>query len=202
MSIFRSLVPQPVYQADLNEVSAGSVSMVADARNLPVETFSGMLPLAVFTLEEGGSDRVARTFADLSGVYVENIEIRDPYIAAGPRNMIDTRRFVKELIRIADSIEAVKLVGKEINPKRRDRRWEPARQAQEALERVIEGVGPAISVRVLEHRKAPNFHDRWVEAVVIDPEGVSHTLRYDLSGGIDHLLDEKRETKVFLYRVS
>lgn len=202
VSIFRSLVPQPIYQADLNEVVAGSVSILADARDLPVVSFSGVLPLAVYTLKEGTSDRVARVFSDLSGVYVENIEIRDPYIAAGPRNMISTRRFLMELIGIADAIKAIKLVGKEINPKRRDRRWESARQAQEALERVLEGAGPETSVRILEHRKAPNFHDRWVDAVVVDPDGVSHMLRYDLSGGVDHLLDEGRETKVFKYAIS
>ena len=202
VSIFRSLVPQPVYQADLTEVSGVSVKILSDARDLPVASFSAVLPISVFTLKKGTADRIVGVFEDLAGGYVEKIEIRDPYIAAGSKNMADTRRFVIELMGIADTIKMVELIGKEINPKRNDRRWEPARLAQEALETVLDSIGPAVSVRILEHRSAPNFHDRSVDAVVIDAEGVSHTLRYDLSGGIDHLLDEKRETKVFKYRVS
>jgi hypothetical protein len=45
------------------------------------------------------------------------------------------------------------------------------------------------------------FHDRSVDIKMID-DGSSVTHKFDLSGGIDKLMDIKSETKVFRYEKS
>jgi hypothetical protein len=201
VSLFRSLLPQPVYQGDLTDVSAAALGDLAKAQDLPAAGFSAALPLNVCHLKEGARDRVRKVFGDLAGVHVEKLEIRDPYLGAGERNMDATQRFIKDVIGLAGTIQQICLIGKEIDPRRAERRWQPARRVQEALELLLRNVGAQVSVKILEHRFAPRFHDRVTDAVVVDPDGVSHTLRYDLTGGIDHLLDERRETKVFKYTI-
>lgn len=201
ISLLRTLLPQPAYQADLMEVSGAALKMLDDACDLPAAQFSAAMPLEVCHLKEGMKDRVAVVFRDLAGVYVEKLDVRDPYLGAGERNMTATRRFIKELMNLAESINEVHLVGKELDKRRESERWQPARRVQEALELLLRNVDAEVSIKILEHRLARRFHDRVIDAVVVDAEGVSHTLRYDLTGGIDHLLDERRETKVFKYTV-
>ena len=98
VSLLRSLLPEPVYQADLTEVSGAALQVLNDARDLPVAEFSSAMPLNVCHLKPGMKDRIKTVFGDLAGVYIEKLEVRDPYLGAGERNMTATRHFVKELI--------------------------------------------------------------------------------------------------------
>ena len=45
------------------------------------------------------------------------------------------------------------------------------------------------------------FHDRTLDFHVVDSDGCAVTHRYDLSGGIDFLMDKQAATKIFKYQI-
>jgi hypothetical protein len=56
-----------------------------------------------------------------------------------------------------------------------------------------------ISVFPANHRRG--FHDRRVSFEIINSDGASETVVYELSGGVSHLLNSNYETCVTMYRV-
>lgn len=199
VSMMRNIIPRPLYQGELMEGSRAGLSALKNARPIDASDFSVAMPMVVHNVRSGHRNRIAPVFRSLQGMYVEKLDIWDPYLGAGDRNRQATCRFVQALIGLAESVKKINLVGKELDP--RDDRFEPARQTRSALEHSVREIDSDVSVTILEHRdpNARKFHDRVIDATVIDAEGASHVIRFDLTGGIDHLLDERRDTKVFEY---
>jgi hypothetical protein len=56
-----------------------------------------------------------------------------------------------------------------------------------------------INIKVSDFPSGKRLHDRSLRAKVINEDGSSKTHVYDFSGGIDHMMDEKRSTKVYHY---
>ena len=50
-------------------------------------------------------------------------------------------------------------------------------------------------------RSRDSYHDRWIECTVIRIDGTSIVQHFDLSGGLDYLMDPSKATKVYRYEV-
>lgn len=72
---------------------------------------------------------------------------------------------------------------------------------QKELEITLSGLEVTCDVDVRQFKKARQFHDRTIDIVMIDESGVSTKFRYDLTGGIDHVMSKGRDTKVYRYEV-
>jgi hypothetical protein len=69
------------------------------------------------------------------------------------------------------------------------------------MENTLSGLDVIPNIEVRQFKKARQFHDRTIDIVMIDDAGVSTKYRYDLTGGIDHVMSKGRDTKVYRYEV-
>lgn len=101
----------------------------------------------------------------------------------------------------AACVERLVVHGRELRTK--DPNYRPrhlaARELTDALRRIYSGRN--LLVHVQEFQKSRHFHDRTIDIALVDSDGCEIAYRYDLTGGIDFLLDANRETKLFCYRL-
>jgi hypothetical protein len=156
--------------------------------------------MAMWELHEGASRALEKIFAPLAGAYVKHIEIRDPYCAA--KNNIDRLesflQFVKDT---AQTIESIKMRCRE--NKDRDGYVEFYLDIDRRIDDLLKKVGyTKYDVEVLPlKRGGKSFHDREVDLVTVDEDGCETTHRYFLTGGIDLLMNQRAETRVFYLRI-
>jgi len=135
----------------------------------------------------------------LSGAYLQSVTILDPYCAANEQNQKSMRKFIYSIIETASKVELVSITARELFD--RDDRWKPFHEVQKELEITLSGLEVTCDVDVRQFKKARQFHDRTIDIVMIDESGVSTKFRYDLTGGIDHVMSKGRDTKVYRYEV-
>jgi hypothetical protein len=70
------------------------------------------------------------------------------------------------------------------------------------LLKALKPVHENVEVLVSEFVKSRHFHDRTLDFTVIGVDGCSVTHRYDLTGGIDILMDKSKDTKIYRYQLS
>ena len=70
---------------------------------------------------------------------------------------------------------------------------------QSRLEAALKTLISPVTIEIHSFKDKKNFHDRSVDIRMIDADGSSVLHKYDLSGGIDKLMDIKAETKVYRY---
>jgi hypothetical protein len=97
----------------------------------------------------------------------------------------------------ASKVERIVIITRELSEK--DDRWIPFNEVHSQLENVLKDIPAKIEVNVRQFRRARHFHDRNLDIVIIDDSGCSKHYHYDLTGGIDHLMEKGRDTKVYRY---
>ncbi|MDP3097860.1 MAG: hypothetical protein Q8M86_07940, partial [Syntrophales bacterium] len=140
-------------------------------------------------------------FAVLDGVHIEQAIIKDPYCGAGEQQRSYLIDFLKILNDIAKNIKHVTIHCREQNFK--DPRYLAPYKVQDLINSSIVSVLPHLkpTIHVHNFRTGRVFHDRTIDFQVIDNEGCSVTHRYDLSGGIDFLMDKKAVNKIYRYQI-
>lgn len=76
-------------------------------------------------------------------------------------------------------------------------------QQEQAVKKLLLVSGPSIAVTFLAHsRRHPqdDFHDRLVNIIVAAPEAMAGEHSFELTGGVDRLMGERFETRVFYVR--
>lgn len=197
--LLRMPLPAPIYTGGMSAALDIALRRLRGSVPLTPEAFKVLQPIDMWHFQPKQNARVATVFKDLRGAFVEHLHIKDPYVGAREQNRQALRRFVTELSRECGSLRAVTITAKELRPK--DEAYQAHHHVREELVRLLSDIATTLTVEVLEHRKAYGFHDRSVEATLIDGDGASTRLRYDLTGGIDYLMDIGKETKVFRYAI-
>ena len=67
------------------------------------------------------------------------------------------------------------------------------------LETALKPLIKNVSIEIHAFRDKRNFHDRSVDIRMLGADGASALHKYDLSGGIDKLMDVNAATKVYRY---
>ena len=199
--LLQEILPPPVYRGDLPDVAVATLAgLVSNARPIAPDAFRPGLPLQRWELKAGDAREPASWFAPFQGQSVESIIIKDPYCGAGPNQTAALIDLVRHLVEIAAKVERLVIHGREQRLK--DPAYRPrhvvARDLSEALRSVYSG---NLLVLVREFQKSRDFHDRTIDVTLVDADGCQVEYRYDLTGGIDFLLDPARPTKLFCYRV-
>ena len=134
----------------------------------------------------------------------KEIVIRDPYLMAKPRNR---EKFVEFLKAIDDEnmLPREIVVIWKIQRQRPDDRSpvesvpDQKRDLQSRLSKV--GLNELVIIhKPQSDRRGTHFHDRRIEALVSSPDG-EKTFRWDITSGIDNLMDTTKEASVFLTEV-
>jgi ATP-dependent helicase YprA (DUF1998 family) len=140
-------------------------------------------------------------FSVIAGQTVR-LQIDDPYLASGGRNRSALTDFLNELLKIGVVINSLTLSWKPVRPGINtsyvDER--PEEQQRDLLSR-LKMIGLTTDVIHLKPRtsRAGHFHDRVVIAAVdSDAQSKPKTFRWDVSSGIDNLMQKDRQCSVFL----
>lgn len=197
-----TLLPEPVYR---QPVDAGLQSTLQTLRRqsrfCSADRFQALLPIERWAYEAHQARDFKALFAVLAGHRIGVLRIHDPYCAAEQRQLEALAACVNRVRDCSDGIDRLEVVCRELNRHdERHRGTEATRQAAlQALRPVLPGA--PLDVKVESYRGGKRSHDRWLDAVCIDDSGIRITVRYDLSGGIDYLMDPARATKVYRYLI-
>jgi len=199
VGLFTNPLPEPVFRSPSGSLNAQAIQALQDAPQLPIEAFESWMPLKRWELSAKDADRFNLVFGHLSDAHIQSVRILDPFCAASEQNRKSLRQFITSIVDIASIVERVTITAREIFDQ--DERWKPFHEVQKELESALSDLDVKCDVDVRQFKKARQFHDRTIDIVMIDDTGVSTKYRYDLTGGIDHVMMKGRDTKVYRYEV-
>lgn len=157
-----------------------------------------------FEYRPGKERRLSEPFAPLQGADEAEIVVRDPYLLAAPHNRESAAAFVKFLSSLCGGIKRVTLVWRTEGPTHRPggggRRSDDAiPEFKSSMRR--HGLNTDL-IRFAQQRRGEggHFHDRQVTAFV-RRHGAEERYRWDLTSGVDNLMDETKEATVFMSQV-
>lgn len=198
--LLESLLPEPMYQLTMQqEVAEALHARVEEIKWYAPEHFEGAEPIRRWDLKSGDPRRVADYFAQVESAYVERVAIRDPYATAGDRQRGCCYQFLSQFKALASEIKHVAIISRECDQRGADP--EPKMLSERKMKAVLDELGLNGHVTVKNFHAARDFHDRTVDVTIVKEDGSSEQYRYDLTGGIDKLMDERSATKVFSYRI-
>jgi hypothetical protein len=173
--------------------------MLGRSSQYPPEHFAEGKKMAMWEFPVGAPRPLPDLFAAVRGAHVKRLSIRDPYCGT-QQNRPRLKQILSFLKEHVSDLECVHVYCSEVKQRERDgsdyveHRFDVARN----LEKLIDDVGvPRNEAFVKEVGRNRTFHDRELTFETVDPAGCSATQRYFLTGGIDYLLDERSDTKVF-----
>ena len=200
--LLQEILPPPIYRGTLDgTVSEMLRGLLAAAHPVAADAFRPSLPVERWEFKAGAPRTPALWFAPIAGQMVSSITIKDPYCGAGASQTAALVELVSFLVASAAKVERLVVHGRELRNK--DPNYRPrhvvARELTNALRTVF--AGSNLLSLVHEFHKSRDFHDRTIDIALIDQNGCEVEYRYDLTGGIDFLLDSAKPTKLFCYRV-
>jgi hypothetical protein len=147
-----------------------------------------------------GAERLlSEVFAAIKGLHVKSLVIRDPYCGT-ERNRQRLKQLLTFLKSHVKEIDRADVYCSEVKERQRDgtdyvvNRLEVAYQVERVLDQAGIAKGEAFVKEIGRNR---TFHDRELSFEAVDESGCGDTHRYFLTGGIDYLLDERSDTRVF-----
>ncbi|MCA8197868.1 DEAD/DEAH box helicase [Burkholderia vietnamiensis] len=156
--------------------------------------------MGMWELHEGEPRKLDHIFAPLKGGYVKRLEIRDPYCAA-PANVGRLEALLKYAKSAAASIEYLNIRCRET--KERDGYVEFYLDVERRIDGLVSSMGfENRDVEVIPlKRSSKSFHDREIDITIVSEDGCEEVHRYFLTGGVDYLLNERVQTRVFYLRL-
>ena len=201
-ALLQELLPEPVYQHQTDENSAAKLSeMISNTVYYSSDKLQGGVPVQRWEIKEGEDRNFKEYFEVLEGVHVDQIVIKDPYCATGDLQRGYLLNFLRTISELVGEMKTAIIHCREQNFK--DPRYMAPYKVKELLNETIVREFPSLKsvIHVKNFKTSRVFHDRSLDFHVIESDGCSVTHRYDLSGGIDFLMDKKTATKIFRYKI-
>ncbi len=198
--LLENLLPEPMYEfrAD-HALVQGWAQLLSGARDYTASYFLPSLPVERWELLAGQARDFSTYFEVISGAYVEAIVLKDPYCAAGERQIRSLKELMEIITRLSGEVRRIEIHCREQSKK--DERYRPIQQVKSEVEKAVQSVCDRPIVYVHRFQESRGFHDRTIDFHVVDDSGCTAIHRYDLTGGVDYLLDVSKGTKIFRYRV-
>ncbi len=156
--------------------------------------------MQMWELPRGTPRNLENIFSPAMGAYVKSLEIRDPYCATvtSVSKLKDFLGFIKSS---TGSVENLRIRCRE--NKDRDGYVEFYLDVERRVDDMVKNMGYLKrDIEVIQLRGAgKSFHDREVDIVTVTDDGCECMHRYFLTGGIDFLMDERSETRIFYIKI-
>ncbi|MCS6922193.1 MAG: hypothetical protein NZM07_09830, partial [Elioraea sp.] len=149
-------------------------------------------------LRAGERRDLREIFGGLTGAKARAVTIRDPYCIANEENRRHLGTFLACLRDILADLGQITVVYR-FDP----RGGESESQQQQAAKRVLAGIVNGDRLRFVLHQRRrfqDDFHDRVVDIVVAEPAALAGEHSFELSGGVDRLMGQRFETRIFYLR--
>lgn len=203
--LFETLLPSPIYRYKNDENITERLDKFLNNSLTPyrLDELGGGNPIDRYELKAGEARNISKIFSVLDNAYIDKIMIRDPYCGTenGQSSLIEFLIAIKSL---SNTMEKIEVHCRESH--HNDTYYKAPAQLKRDLEvKLKHDLGKQNNeciVKVHKHAESKNnFHDRIIEFSAIDEKtGLSVKHTYDLTGGIDYLMDQKYATKIFHYQ--
>lgn len=153
----------------------------------------------VVQFKKGMARNFDTLFSPIKNEYVEDMHLEDPY-ACISKNRSITVDFFKKLLGIAGSIEKITVISKSVRSD--DINYEQEHIMRLSTEESLKILGISkINVIVFQNYSPQGkaLHDRTLKITTKNKLGETKHHFFDLSGGIDFLMDKTRDTKIYYY---
>ena len=156
--------------------------------------------MGMWELHAGAARDLKAIFVPVEGAFVKDLVLRDPYCGAKP-NRGKLQQFLARLKAMADTIQHVEVRCKEYRDKDGDVEF------YLDVERHVDTLITTLGIESRDVKVAPlkgsarTFHDRELDITTVSEDGCESTHRFFLTGGVDFLMDERAETKVFYVQI-
>jgi hypothetical protein len=193
-----SLLPQPVFWRQ-GVPTKEQFMMTSRTRWFSAEELRPALPIERFPFEAGQVRDLREVFHILADAHVERLTIHDPYCGSHAGKLAVLLEALRGIVK---EMERIEVRCRELSTE--DRRYQAPAVMKSQLETALE----RFATRTPEIAVAPQFqnrqsHDRWLQFKVIEGRaGASRIHGFDLTGGIDYLMDQRSATTVYRYEVS
>lgn len=199
-SLLESLLPEPAYQLVMDKERGEALAgLVARAELYPTQILGDGGRLERWELKPGATRDFKEYFRAIEGSHIEEVVIKDPYCGAGSYNRSALANFVSFICGFAVGVKRLKIYCRETDMHARTHEMPSKVHAE--LQKMLKDSCDDLAVKVHPFLEAKNFHDRSVAMTVIGTDGMSTKHIYDLTGGIDNLMNQNKETKIFHYGI-
>lgn len=169
-----------------------------DKNKYSPDYFTSRSPFGVYPYRSKEARNLGKIFNYLEGKHIEYIHIRDPYVTSD--------NSIKYLGKLILNLKALSTDMKEIEIDCRlmgfnDDYKVHQSKISEVLINECQFEKSQFRINVLEAKQKRDFHDRRIAIKLINNDGTSEQIIYELSGGISHLINENYETCVTMYRI-
>lgn len=156
--------------------------------------------MQMWELPKGTSRKLEEIFAPVIGAYVKKFEIRDPYCAT-LTSVAKLKSFLGYIKSSASTIDYLNIRCRET--KDRDGYAEFYLDIERRVDDMVKEMGfIKRDIEVVQLKGAgKSFHDREVDFVTVSEDGCETLHRYFLTGGVDFLMNERSETRIFYLRL-
>lgn len=200
-SILERLVGSP---ADIGTVDIETLeilyNIVSEATYYGNQALQEGEKMRMWKLSKGSDRKLNEIFEPIIGAYVKKIEIRDPYCA--------TLNSVPKLAEFLTYIQSKTAKIDYLNIRCRENKDKDGYQEfyldiERRVDDMIKDMGfKNRDVEVIQLKGGgKSFHDREVDITTVSDDGCEELHRYFLTGGVDFLIDERSETRVFYLRI-
>lgn len=199
-ALLEGLVTSP---AELGAMDGGTRELLkatlASAEAYAPDFFAEGQKMGMWEFAVGAERPLSNVFAAIKGLHIKSLVIRDPYCGT-ERNRVRLKQLLTFLKNHVAEFERADVYCSEVKERQRDgtdyvmNRLEVAYQVERILDEAGITKGEAF---VKELGRNRTFHDRELTFEAVDQSGCGAIHRYFLTGGIDYLLDERSDTRVF-----
>jgi hypothetical protein len=197
-SILDEIIPHPAYELSMDNERSTKIKKVLDSATnyesgdlFPSEQVFERIEIAA-----GETRDLKRYFSHVQNGYVEKLEIKDPYCGADDRQISYLTDFLSFFKTHVNTIQTIFIKCKEQNFRAHNYKA-PNLMRNALLSRISSAIEMNPTVQVIPFTQGRAFHDRSVIITMVDEQGVSAKHIFDLSGGIDWLMDEQKNTLLF-----
>lgn len=197
--IFDDLIPENACLSESVSTCDWLARHAADLRKSQGALAATVLNSRAFRHDPGQPRDFKAMFADIADRPVRLL-IEDPYLATGDRNRGAVVEFVKKLQGLGVQINSLTLAWRPSRPSSGSAFFErPEDQQRDLASRLAKTglTGAAVHMKPRASRLT-HFHDRIVTAVVDDQADANKIIRWDITSGIDNLMEQNRQCSVFL----
>lgn len=195
--LMEGLITAPADTGIVDDVLSEELDrLLSHSVRLPQDVLREGERMSMWELQAGQARDLTNIFRAVAGSWIKDLMIRDPYCGAKPHQG-KLKAFLTAIKSLAGEIRHVAIHCKEYRGKNGDVEFHLDVKRQ--VDNILTSLG-------LENREVKvsrlqgggrTFHDREIDITTVADDGCEATYRFFLTGGIDHLMDERSETRVF-----
>lgn len=201
-TVLDKIVINPLYElSGKREVFEKVYNIMRNSQEYPKESLGNLgMSVQIWRISSGAERKFESYFEYIQGAYMEKLEINDPYCCAGEENTLRLCNFINMIREYVSDIRAVTIKCQELHFK--DKNYEPVHQMKTRINETVEKkTQMKLKLEIIPFKNAKNFHDRSVVlSEISQTSGEQFTHIYDMTGGVDKLLDDRNNT-LLLYSV-